>query len=127
MEPIARTLIFPSTRDPSRLMFEMNRSTMNRPRSELRMREKSAAAVPCAAMRAACAEIFAVERFEDLAFPTRPRTFSSGDSATRIRGPMEPVGTISPTRMRSRPFDCCASPSNRWSGFEIGRPDWING
>jgi hypothetical protein len=47
-----RTLTLTSTRDPSRLMIDMRRSTVNRPKSALRMREKSAAAIPvrlCAA------------------------------------------------------------------------------
>jgi len=47
-----RTRTFTSTRDPSLLMIDMSRSTVNRPRSALRMREKSAAAIPvrpCAA------------------------------------------------------------------------------
>jgi len=39
-------LTLTSTREPSRLMIVMSRSTVNRPRSALRMREKSAAAIP---------------------------------------------------------------------------------
>ena len=41
-----RTFILISTRDPSRLMIDIRRSSVNRPRSALRMREKSAAAMP---------------------------------------------------------------------------------
>src|SRR5487761_856046 len=41
-----RTRTFTSTRDPSRLRIDMRRSTVNRPRSALRMREKSSAAIP---------------------------------------------------------------------------------
>jgi hypothetical protein len=41
---IVRTLIFTSTRAPSRLMIVTNRSRVKRPRLALRMREKSAAA-----------------------------------------------------------------------------------
>jgi hypothetical protein len=41
-----RTLILTSTREPSRLMIDISRSTVNRPRSAFRMREKSAAATP---------------------------------------------------------------------------------
>ena len=50
--PARCTRTFTSTREPSRLMIDIRRSTVNRPRSALRMREKSAAAMPvrpCAA------------------------------------------------------------------------------
>ena len=43
---LLRTLIFTSSREPSRLRIYMRRSTVDRPRSALRMREKSAAAIP---------------------------------------------------------------------------------
>src|SRR5260370_161377 len=60
-----RTLIFTSTRDPSRLMIDIRRSTVNRPRSALRMREKSAAAIP---VRPCAPRTLSprVERFDDL-------------------------------------------------------------
>lgn len=41
-----RTRIFTSTCDPSLLMIDISRSTVNHPRSALRMRAKSAAAIP---------------------------------------------------------------------------------
>ncbi len=41
-----RTLILTSTLEPRRLMIDIKRSTVNRPRSALRIREKSAAAIP---------------------------------------------------------------------------------
>ena len=47
-----RSLILSSTREPSRLIIDIRRSTVNRPSSALRIREKSAAAIPvrsCAA------------------------------------------------------------------------------
>jgi len=46
-EAVSRlTRTFTSMREPRRLMIDINRSTVNRPRSALRIREKSAAAIP---------------------------------------------------------------------------------
>jgi hypothetical protein len=53
---VGRTRTFTSTRDPSRLMIDIRRSTVNRPRSALRMREKSAAAMPVRPIRGATQE-----------------------------------------------------------------------
>jgi hypothetical protein len=52
-----RTRIFISKREPRRLMIDISRSTVNRPRSALRILEKSAAAMPvrlCAARTVNC-------------------------------------------------------------------------
>src|SRR5258708_2800039 len=61
-----RTLIFTSTRDPSRLMIDIRRSTVNRPRSALRMREKFAAAIPVRPCAPRTLSPLTVERFDDL-------------------------------------------------------------
>ena len=60
------TVTVTSTRDPSRLMIDMSRSTVKRPRSALRIREKSAASNPRARMRPADAEPLPVESLDDL-------------------------------------------------------------
>ena len=46
-------------------MIDIRRSTVNRSRSALRMREKSAAAIAGPAVRGADAQPFAIERLDD--------------------------------------------------------------
>jgi hypothetical protein len=66
MEWTGRTRIFTSMREPNRLVIDMSRSKVNRPRSALRMREKSAAAMLVRTCARAHAEALAVERLNNL-------------------------------------------------------------
>ena len=63
LDSARRILTFTSTCDPSRLTIVMRRSTVNRPRSALRTREKSAAAKP---VRACAARTLRPARSSDL-------------------------------------------------------------
>ena len=72
-----------STREPSRLMTDIRRSTVNRARSALRMREVGGGN-PCASVRGANAQALTVERFDNFRSKNRLELFDIGALVPKV-------------------------------------------